>query len=208
MNERTMRDRLHALGPLVLRVGIALVLLHDGLGRAAGMFDRSAATAMDIDRPAVMQAAALATPEGVRFSADWGSLLGLGELAASGLLFVGLLTRLVTLPILGVLGYGLTAGFPQTSMPANTGAMLLLGAACLSLLVSGGGCLALRRPRRRAYVAETPLAHKKYADTTEYEDDRPRRTPRLRNWFGWWRKRRPAMQPVMSPAKRWPWTRR
>jgi len=208
MNERTMRDRLHALGPLVLRVGIALFLLHDGLGRAAGMFDRSAATVMEIDQPAAMQAAALATPEGVRFTADWGSLLGLGELAASGMLFLGLLTRLVTVPILGVLGYGLAVGFPQASMPANTAAMLLLGAACLSLFASGGGCLALRRPRRSVYVAETPLPRKKYVDSGEYVEDRPRRTPRLRNWFGWWRKRRRPMQPVMSPTKRWPWTRR
>ena len=101
---------------------------------------------------------AMATADGVQLNADWLSLLSIGDLAAAGLLLLGLGTRLVTIPTLAVLGYGLFRGFPQGSLPQDTVAMSLLGVACLSLLVSGGGALSLGRLlfRRRVCVVNAP----------------------------------------------------
>lgn len=192
MNERTMRDRFHALGPLVLRVGIAFVLAHNGLERTAGMLQQNETLATQAEASAMTQATA--TPEGIQFSADWGLLLGVGELAAAALLLIGLATRLVALPILAVLGYGLFAGFPDASLPTNTMAMWLLAVACLSLLVSGSGSLALHR---RRHMPAPPVQSK------EFVHARPPVTQRIRDWFTCWRSRQRPVQPAPPTAARW-----
>ena len=120
MDPRTFRDKLHALGPLVLRVGIALVLLQDGLQRSVGIFEQDALPAVQAEEAAPADSLAVASPEGVRVNADWGTLLGVGEVATGGLLFIGLFTRLVALPVLALLGYGLFVGFPYPELPTNT----------------------------------------------------------------------------------------
>lgn len=198
MNERTMRDRFHALGPLVLRVGLAIVLAHNGLQRTAGFFEQDQTLATQAQAPPIARAEA--TPTGVQLMADWSMLLGMGELAAAALLLIGLCTRLVVLPTLAVLGYGLFVGFPDPSLPANTMAMWLLAVACLSLLVSGGGSLALRR---RKYVP-APVAQ-----PSAFVPDRPPVTQRFRDWLG--RRRtteRPAQPVAPATARRWKWGRR
>ena len=154
MNERTWRDRFHALGPLVLRVGIAAVLMGDGLHRIEGFLQQDSAATGPSEASALTRLVTAATPDGVQFVADWGSMLGAGELGAAGLLMIGLVTRLVVLPILGVIGYGLFAGFAQASMPTNDTTMWLLGAACVSLLASGSGCFAPRLRRRKVIYQE------------------------------------------------------
>jgi uncharacterized membrane protein YphA (DoxX/SURF4 family) len=208
-----MRDRFHALGPLVLRVGIALILLHNGLQRTAVMFKQNTTPAVQTDAAALTeqtdtatptQPVVAATPEGVRFDADWALLLGVGELAAAGLLLIGLGTRLVVLPVLAVLGYGLFVGFAQASLPTNTAAMWLLAVACLSLLVSGGGSMAMRRRRRRARPPQAP-AREEADQPREFVHARPPMTQRVRNWFA---QRRMARHPVQAaPARRWRWGR-
>lgn len=214
MTERTLRDRLHALGPLVLRVGIAVVLLQDGLQRTGVMsLDHGPATVQE-DAADPSQAAAVATADGVQLNADWLSLLGMGELAVAGLFLLGLGTRLVAIPMLAVLGYGLFQGFPQGSLPHNPMVMSLLGVACLSLLVSGGGAVSLGRMmfRRRVYVVDAPQQ-----PPTRDERRQPDRfvCSRGRSWlrhlkdglgrinpFG----RRAHMQ-VSAPPRRWGWGR-
>ena len=116
MNERTLRDRFHALGPLVLRVGIALILLCDGLQRPAGMFQQDAATGVQTETGALTKAVATMTPDGIRFNADWVTLLRVGEVVAAGLLLVGLATRLVVLPVLAVLEASTTVKVPFSPM--------------------------------------------------------------------------------------------
>jgi uncharacterized membrane protein YphA (DoxX/SURF4 family) len=216
MNERTMRDRFHALGPLVLRAGIALILLHNGLQRTAVMFKQNTTPAVQTDTAALIeqtdtaaatQPVVAATPEGFRFDADWGLILGVGELAAAGLLLIGLGTRLVVLPVLAVLGFALFGASTQVPLPTNTTAMWLLVVACLSLLVSGGGSLAMRRRRRRALPPQAPV--REQADQPrEFVHARPPMTQRVRNWFA---RRRAALHPVQAapaaPARRWRWGR-
>jgi len=208
MNERTWRDRFHALGPLVLRIGIAAVLIGDGLNRVDGFFADPSVSAAE---PAVTESsepAAAATAEGVRFSADWGSMLGVGELGAAVLLVSGLLTRLVVLPILGVTGFGLLSGFSQASMPTNATSMLLLGVASVSLLVSGAGCLAFRFRRRHvAYDVAGPSAPGPTPTRQTFAYAKPPWIQRVRNWLGGWRSRRPVTAQTASAtvARRWPW---
>lgn len=207
MNERTLRDRFHALGPLVLRVGIALIFLCDGLRRTAGMFQQDAASGAQTDTTALTKAVAAMTPDGIHFSADWASLLGVGEVAAAGLLFIGLATRLVVLPVLGVLSYGLFVGFAQASLPTNTTAMWVLAVTCLSLLVSGGGSLALRR-RRHVLVMEAPPTRERLVQHRGPAHAGPPLAQRFRHWFThWWTARHPAQLVAKAPVRRWAWWR-
>jgi len=150
MNERTIHDRLHALGPLVLRVGIAVVLLQNGVQRAAPMFHPTEAAPVETLATDVAQSTVAATSDGVLLNADWGSLFGLGEIAGAALLLLGFATRLVTAPVLVVLGYGLFSGFQPAWLPQNNAAMSLLAVACLSLLVSGSGRFGIRHRRLRS----------------------------------------------------------
>ena len=205
MNERTLRDRFHALGPLVLRVGIALVLLSNGLERSTGLFQQESVTSAEAGAAEPAKTAAAMSLDGLRFSADWAVLLGVGEVLTAGLLLIGLATRLVVLPVLAVLGYGLYFGFPQASLPTNTMAMLFLAAGCGSLLVSGGGSFALRR-RRHVLVFETPPTVERVVQRREPVHAGPSLTQRVRHWFGRrWPARHPVQPAAAAPGKRWPW---
>ena len=163
MTERTMRDRMQSLGALVLRVGIAAVLLQNGLERAGGLFELGDPQAAHVEAAGQAQPAAVATDEGVQLSMNWASLLGVGELLAAGLLFVGLGTRLVVVPVLAMVGYGLFHGFPDGPLPQNVTVLSLLGVAGVSLLISGGGACSLgravcRRGRKTADPMQEPQA--------------------------------------------------
>jgi uncharacterized membrane protein YphA (DoxX/SURF4 family) len=171
------------------------------------MFQQDAATGIQADTSALTKAVAAMTPDGIRFSADWASLLGVGEVAAAGLLLVGLATRLVVLPVLAVLGYGLFVGFAQASLPTNTTAMWLLAVACLSLLASGGGSLALRR-RRHVLVMEAPPTRERLVQHRNPAHTAPGLAQRVRHWFTrWWMTRHPVQLAAKAPARRWAWWR-
>jgi uncharacterized membrane protein YphA (DoxX/SURF4 family) len=158
MNERTLRDRLHALAPLILRLGVAAVLAQHGLHRATPLVVGPAADAANTTAaeprpigdphesavPETTGAAAAST--GFTLSGNGGALLGVGELAAAALLAAGVFTRLCTLPILAILGYSMarTQGWlslsPALGWSDDTTSLVLLAVACFSLLVCGGGC--------------------------------------------------------------------
>ena len=214
MNERTFHDRLHALGPFVLRVGIAVVLAHNGLQRAVGMFRDDGPQTASAAVAEASQALGTVTPDGIRVHADWASLLGIGEIAVAGLLVLGFATRLVAIPTLALLGYGLIVGFPQGRLPHDATAMILLAVACLSLLVSGGGCLSLGRPRLRSRSHSAQPAQEPPANTGRYQPNRfvgmahGSWTQRLKDWLGRLSPRRKHAQlEAASPAKRWHWRR-
>ena len=209
MNERTWRDRFHALGPLVLRVGIAAVLMGDGLHRIEGFFQQDSAATGPSEASALTRLVTAATPDGVQFVADWGSMLGAGELGAAGLLMIGLVTRLVVLPILGVIGYGLFAGFAQASMPTNDTTMWLLGAACISLLASGSGCFAPRLRRRRVVYQEVQPKPQPTINKQQFVYAKPPLTQRAKHWFTNWRSsKQPAAHIAAATSNpRWPWRR-
>ncbi len=205
MNERTVRDRMHALGPLVLRVGIALVLLQSGLQYVDGLLAKSApnAEAVGLAEAATLHiAGADITPERVNFSLDWRSVLGIGELGTACLLFIGLFTRLAVMPMLVLLIYGMTAGFPDVLPPANPTTLLLLGVAGLSLFVTGGGCLCLGRRRCVTKTKEMPPARDRAEQPREFVRTRQPLIQRVREWFA----RRRSTQPVYAmPLKRRRW---
>jgi uncharacterized membrane protein YphA (DoxX/SURF4 family) len=133
------------VSPLVLRLGVAAALALYGVQQVGGMVGG------DADQQAVVDDA------GVSVTADWGAVLGVGALGVAGLLTLGLFTRLATLGVLGSVVYWAKTGMVErggeTAELAAAGpsigpaelAMLLLAAACVSLLVSGCGCLGLDR---------------------------------------------------------------
>lgn len=103
---------------------------------------------------------------GLKVDLGWWKLIGLGEIGFGAMLLAGLLTRwaalagisTVTLSALsahGRLAWSIPEEFAQAYQSSPVAA-LLLGAICLSLLVSGSGpmgidgILRLRRARRRA----------------------------------------------------------
>ncbi len=199
--ERTLSDRMHAIGPLVLRLGLAAVLAQHGLGLAGDLFD-----GRDSVQTLIPDAAA-ATIDGVRISAGWVTLMGIGELLTSGLLVLGLLTRIVVLPMIGMAAYGVVQGFPTAGLPTNQAAMLLVGAAGLSLLISGAGCLALTRPRPRVVMYEVPVMEEPRVRRreTDHVVSRPSLGRRL---FAWLRSLRPK-QTFTRPKRGWrPWPQR
>lgn len=208
MNERTLRDRFHALGPLVLRMGIAAVLMTNGLDRTRGVFQEETVAVGSADATTLSRLVTAATPDGFHVSADWASMLGIGEILAAGLLVIGWITRLVVLPVVAVLGYGLIAGFNHQSMPTDTTSMALLAAACFSLLASGAGCMAVRRRGRKVSRAESPPALRRELTREEFVYSKPPMTQRVRNWLA--RKRstsQPAVTSMGARGKRWPWRR-
>ena len=112
-------------------------------------------------------AAAEVNDQGVRVSLGWNDLIGVGQLGFAAVLFLGLLTRLAALAGLGTVTLASLANHEVVASggwldhlvgmyEANPVAMLLLGAICLSLLVSGSGPLALDRVfhrRRKSHPA-------------------------------------------------------
>ena len=166
MSGMTTSDRFLRAGPLVLRWGLAAILLYNGWNQASPMFGAETGESF------------LADVQGVELSANWGSVLGIGQLAVGGLLFLGLFTRLVSLAVLGGVGYcvytvlaaapaepasAAVATEPAVSLATQlfetSGAsLLLLAAACASLLLTGAGCIGLdtRRARRAGRVDIKP----------------------------------------------------
>ena len=156
MNNTMSSDRLLRIAPLVLRWGVAAILIYNGLQQVTGMFGAERGESF------------LADIRGVELTANWESIVGAGQLAVGGLLAIGLLTRLTSLAVLGLAGYCVfaatgsaevetttaaaqeTVGFAAQLFQTNGASLMMLAAVCGSLLVSGAGCLALdtRRGRR------------------------------------------------------------
>lgn len=171
MNERTLGDRLHATGPLILRLAIATVLVVSGLQQTVGVPGLPETLQTGTSETPMEEFFASMSPDGIHITANWASLVGFGEVASGGLLALGLLTRPLVLLLMGAIGFGLSRGAVPGFDPT---ALCLLAGACLSLLVSGPGCFALRRPRQRVYVQQPPMA--------AHPEPEPRRRPR-RNGF-------------------------
>jgi uncharacterized membrane protein YphA (DoxX/SURF4 family) len=103
---------------------------------------------------------------GLKVDANMNTVLGVGELGFALALFVGLLIRFVSLAGLAAVGYATWAAAPTSTgwdalnflvriYDSNPLAMLLLGAICLTLLVTGSGPLGLDRVLFRR---EKPMA--------------------------------------------------
>ncbi|NOT00995.1 MAG: hypothetical protein HOP29_10240 [Phycisphaerales bacterium] len=148
MNATMGSDRMLRIAPLVLRLGIAAVLLTGGVRQISRMFGADTGESV------------LADNAGLSISARWESVLGIAQAAVGGLLVLGLFTRLVSAAVIAGAGYGtytlITASNAETMTPiaqaldGSGGAMLLLAAACASLLFSGAGCLGLDCRARNA----------------------------------------------------------
>lgn len=158
MNDRGLRERMQAVAPLLLRLGAAAVLAVHGLGQVGGMMSEAGPEQL------------VAHAAGANLTAQWGSLMGMGELGAAGLLVMGLMTRLVTAGILaGVAVWGKSAmadadGGVWTALTQSPDSVpllvMLLGVVSLSLMVSGCGCLGLdgrlfrRKAKSKSVVAD------------------------------------------------------
>ena len=141
-------------GPLVLRLGVGAVLIYAGIQSVRGMSPETG----EFFKPDV---------SGIQLSTHWDTVVGAAEIAVGGLLAIGIFTRLVSLASVSAIGYGAYAAFAgQASAAADAAAdgateggtqsvaniagplfqaqmfpMLLIAAACASLLISGAGCL-------------------------------------------------------------------
>ena len=153
MNDRGIRERMQAVAPLLLRLGVAALLAVHGVSQVSQVTDGASPEQI------------VADAGGINVAADWGTLMGVGELGVAGLWVMGLLTRLVTAGILAGIGVwaksaivdadgGAWAALTQStdSIPLL---VLLLAVVSLSLMVSGCGCLGLDgRLFRRKISAE------------------------------------------------------
>ena len=158
MNDKPESNRALRIAPLVLRWSLAAILIYSGLQQVGPIASG--------EQDQVVTASA----EGVSLSANWDSLLGLAEMGVGGLLAVGFLTRAIALAVIAVVLYGGSVRFGYVGIaPASiaermsqisAGAMMLLGAASASLLVSGCGSLGLDslRGRRRSKVTSPAAA--------------------------------------------------
>ena len=177
MNDAQPASRSSRLAPLVLRLGIAAILGYGGLRHfgvpglsapaspteaASPVTDTPIADAVDIDLPSVVTKG---LAEGVDFRLKRDDAIAAGELLAAAALILGWFTRLCAVGILAFVGATSYAGM----MPAGDSAILqfgadifqqeghalaLLAAGCVSLLVSGCGCLGVdgRRAARKALL--------------------------------------------------------
>lgn len=127
--------------PLILRLGMAGVLIYGGWEQLSQTFAGETGETLSADA------------QGVAILANWNSVIGGGQCFVGLFLLLGLLTRAVSLAVVGGVGYaayaatnaieGETANIAVQSFDASPGAMLLLAAGCASLLISGAGCLGL-----------------------------------------------------------------
>ncbi len=161
-------DRLLRLAPLVLRSGVAAILIYNGFGQLSGLFGAETGQSL------------LADAQGISLTANWETVLGGAQMAVGGLLVLGFFTRLTSLVVLSGVGYCVYAGMAgaapdvvsataqeaisqvapvapaavelasdrsvglATQLFQSSGAtILLLAAACASLFVSGAGCFSL-----------------------------------------------------------------
>ncbi len=155
MNEKTTSDWPLRSAPLVLRLGLAAILIYGGAQQVMPVFDTESAQSVSADTA------------GVALAADWSSVIGAAECGIGGLFLLGFLTRLTALGVLGGVGYSAysaftsageeTLQFAAQEFEASRIPLLLLAAACASLLVSGAGCLGFDC-RKRKKLAETDAA--------------------------------------------------
>jgi hypothetical protein len=103
--------------------------------------------------------------------------------------------------MIGVAAYGVIQGFPAAGLPTNQAAMLLIGAAGLSLLISGAGCLALTRPRPRVVMYEVPVVEEPRIRRREASYAPPGK-PLGRRISDWLQGLRPK-QSFTRPKRRW-----
>lgn len=155
MNELTLSDRLLRVSPLVLRLGLAAILIHGGIEQIAPMLSGESGETLS------------ASPDGVVVSANWTRVVGAGACVVGGLLLVGFLTRLTSMGVLGAIGYGAYESYASAGgevinqaaemFNASQVPLMLLAVGCASLLVSGAGCVGFdsRAARLRRLRAET-----------------------------------------------------
>jgi len=168
----TVSERMLRVGPMALRWGLAAILIYNGFNQVSGSFGAETGESF------------LADAQGIELSANWGSVLGVAQLAVGALLAVGLFTRITSLAVLATVGFSAYSGITGTApdpqvltdavtttgatapamniagqlFQANGGALLLLAAACASLLFSGAGCLSWdTRGARRGRELEMKL---------------------------------------------------
>ncbi len=177
MNDAQPASRSSRLAPLVLRLGIAAILGYSGLRHfgvpgfstpatpteaTSPVTDTPLADAVDADLlPAVTQE--LAEEVNVRFKRN--DAIAAGELLAAAVLTLGWFTRFAAMGILAFVGATSYAGLFRTGDVAllqfgadifqqQGHALALLAAGCVSLLISGCGCLGVdgRRAARKALI--------------------------------------------------------
>jgi len=155
------------LSTILLRLGVGAFLLFNGWQLA-------------FHGPSVDGTnAAQADAQGFRLDLTWPGLTGVGEMTVGGFLVIGLLTRLMALPLIGVAGAHLAQQYQACGWwggacagaagPAKAcwvqdiagqvapdmGTAILLGTAALSLLFSGCGGLGLDRVLLRGRRADS-----------------------------------------------------
>jgi uncharacterized membrane protein YphA (DoxX/SURF4 family) len=141
MDDVMKTSPLAKLAPLVLRLGLAAVLVHSGWNQISPAFGGETGETVAADA------------QGVAVAANWSSVIGGGQCLVGGLLLIGFFTRLVSLAVVGGVGYcaytamtavdGESLSAAAQAMDAQGSALWLLAAACASLVVSGAGCLGL-----------------------------------------------------------------
>ncbi len=157
MNKKDPSDSLLRLAPLVLRLGLAAILIYGGVQQVLPVFSPESDQSMSADTA------------GVALSANWTTVVGAAECGVGGLLVLGLLTRLTSLGVLAAVGYSAytatasagaeTVQYAAQMFDTSRAPMLLLAVACASLLVSGAGCLGVDcRKRKKAADAESVIA--------------------------------------------------
>ncbi len=150
MNTVSGSDRTLRLAPFVLRLGLAAILIHSGVSQIAPIFTPESGQSLATDAG------------GVAIQADWTTVAGVGQCLVGAMFLVGLFTRLTSFAVLGFIGYAAFASAGQADEGTLNAAgqmftdasvpMLLLAAACGSLLVSGAGCAGLDGRRRRNVI--------------------------------------------------------
>ncbi len=161
MNELTLSDRLLRVSPLVLRLGLAAVLIQAGIDQVAPLLGGESGETL------------AANVEGVELAANWNSVMGAGACVVGAMLLLGFLTRLASLGVLGAIGYGAYESYSSVAgvegetisqaasvFEAGQVPLMLLAAGCASLLVSGAGCIGFdsRAARLRRLRAESIVA--------------------------------------------------
>jgi len=180
MIQSTSSDRLLRLAPLVLRSGVAAILIYNGFGQLSGLFGAETGQSL------------LTDAQGISLTANWETVLGAAEMAVGGLLAIGFFTRLTSLVVLSGVGYCVYAsmgapapdvvvataheainqaapasaelatesavGLATQLFQSSAATILLLAAACGSLFVSGAGCFSLDTRHARRTNAETATA--------------------------------------------------
>ena len=167
MNQGLGPNKGLAIAPLVLRLGVAAILIQSGLTQV--MPFANAETGQTL----------LADAQGVEMTANWETIIGAVAMGVGALFAIGMLIRATALGTLAAVGYCVYAGTngaivelpaaetfsgQAASLAAQTfettgPALLLLGAAAASLLVSGAGCLGFDcRKSHAAKVAESAAA--------------------------------------------------